>query len=210
MAPPGFLPPVPGLVFHEDIHRYRYQSNWVPWSVTRITGHDMSPSKRSNILKTKAQWEPRGNAVHNAMEAFLTGKQDLTTVDGYEAFNDWISPLVFHPIWDRYQPIACEHRMVSPDASVAGSLDVLLSNGSEIVLCDLKTQSNARAAPYDTSRQLGAYCWLLDHCHGIQPVKCITLWARPGHTAQTIADPSDCLSSWNDCYAKFLLTQPNF
>lgn len=210
MAPINSLPSVKGLEFFDDLHRYRFDGVWVPYSVTHICSFDMPASRRAAIDQTRPQWAPRGQAVHAAMEAFLTPDRDVTELPEYETYLSWIEPLVHHPIWGMYKPLACEHRMISRSRLFAGSLDCLLTDGKKIVLVDLKTQSSKRSAPYDIRKQLGAYCTLLEDCHGLSVDQCVALWARPGVCEQTLMDPSDCIQVWSDKLEAFKAQLPDF
>ena len=203
----GFLSPIPNLQFHPLIHRYKYKDRWVPFSVSRIKGYDDPPEKLQRIAETKHIWLERGNQVHAALEAFLIGDA-LPTNSPYE---EWITPLLMHPLLDgQWKCIASEHRMVDRSCFYAGTLDCLFTNGKSFKLVDLKTQSRKNAAPYSTDVQLGAYCQLLEQNHGIFVDQCVTLWARPGTTAQTVAEPEECRQAWTDCLDQFKRQLPDF
>jgi hypothetical protein len=73
----SLLRPIDGLVFYEDIHRYRLFDQWLAQSVTGVVGHDMPAKTRERIDATRHEWEPRGNTVHAALEAALLGRMEI-------------------------------------------------------------------------------------------------------------------------------------
>lgn len=206
------LKPNPDLQFFEDLHRYWIPSKktWVPYSVTKICSFDMSKEARVNIERTKDNWEPRGNAIHAALEAFLKGEETLESGD----YADWIDPLVSHPLWEKYKPIAIEHRMVSRDGYYAGSLDCLLEgpdkDGNTItVLADLKTLSSARSKTRSIARQAGGYISMLND-QGVHVDKVLGIFAKPNGTELRVEDPADCLVKWCDALDCFKALRPDF
>lgn len=204
------LSPVEGLEFFPDVHRYRYQGEWVSHSITTVV-NDKTPEQMARIMSTRSEWEPRGNYVHNALERFLTFADPGDPGD----YGAWIRPMVGHPMWRKYSAVACEHRMVDARHSIAGSFDALLQNSEtgELVLADLKTQSSEHSKPRDISKQLGGYLSLMDQCHrdiGTKVTKCIGIWAKPGKTTITTFEPEDCLENYLAARHSFLSQQPEW
>ena len=68
------LDPIPHLEFFEDLHRYRYEGRWLPFSVSKIAS-PASPEAAKRFAETRHLWEPRGNTVHAYCEAMLTGQE---------------------------------------------------------------------------------------------------------------------------------------
>lgn len=209
LAPLPLLPPIPGLQFLEESHRYLYMGQFIPYSATKILSHDMTDHKRKRIEETKSQWEPRGNCVHQALEAFLTSKD----VEMGE-YGEWIEPLIAHPLWTKYQPLAVEHRLVDKkELYYAGSFDFLLKGtDGKIILGDLKTLARANSPTRSVATQLGAYLYLMSQWHPeIMVTRCMGVFSKPGKVELTVHEPQECLDAWmSSLDAHKSLYQPDF
>lgn len=198
------LKPLP-IEFDEATHTYRWlpDGSVMPYSVTKICSWDASADKLANIAATKDQWERRGNACHGALEALLTGNPFKQ--DDLDEFDEWISPLLDHPFFRDFEPIAVEHRLIDLKRGIGGSLDALGIYKGKTILLDLKSQK-ANGKPYSTDRQLGGYLqMLLDNYRKLWIDECRTVWARPGKTTVGKAqDPTRCSIAFCDAYADFM------
>ena len=201
------LKPLP-ITFHEAEHKYVWEptGDVMPYSVTTICSWDMSADKRANIDATRDQWERRGNACHAALEAHLTGSPFKQ--DDLDEFDEWITPLLDHPFWSNFEPIAVEHRLIDLKRGFAGSLDALGIYKGKTILVDLKSQK-ANGKPYSTNRQMGGYVSMLcDNYPKIWIDECRTVWARPGKTTVGKAqDPTRCCIEFQDAWDMFQFTK---
>jgi hypothetical protein len=203
----AFLDPLP-IHFDETAHRYLWQptNTWLSYSVTRIASATKSPQAMERIRQTQHIWEPRGKHVHAQLEAFLKGQP----VDPGQ-YAEWVEPLLQHPLWKRLRPLAAEHRLADPERSIAGTLDALCEheNGS-VILLDLKTQGSANSSPYSTNAQMGGYASMLPMHYPLAVDRCVTVWAKPGVTTITVADPSEGIAEWEAKRDAFLANQFDF
>ena len=164
------------------------------------------------IMETKHIWEPRGKAVHVALETFLTtGKPGEYSTD----YSEWVEPLLEHSVWNTYEAVACEYRLADLERNIAGSFDCLLrrkDDHQQLVLVDLKTQGKADASPYDVSPQLGGYLGMLSlHWPQLYVQKAGVLWSRPGSTTLQKVDVDEAVIEWQGARDAFLmLNQPEF
>lgn len=153
------------------------------------------------IEATRADWEPRGNTVHRALELAAT-VPDWHPDDWPECWPwiDWIWPLLTHPLWNDARLIASEMGLYSLDLNIAGTFDgaymIKTTRGWRRILFDLKTQARADAGAYDTRPQLGGYLRMALE-HGVTFDGAATLWARPGKTALKTFAASECLDAWD-------------
>ena len=203
----------PLIEFLPDQHRTRMKDTGelIPWGTTQICSWDMSKEAMKSIGDTKHIWEPRGNALHDSAQAFLEGKP----MPDPGVYSEWIDPLVNHPIWKKFSPIAVELRMVSPDRFFTGAFDCLLEgpsrDGDTIrVLADFKTLSKPHSPTRKLSRQLGSYLSLLLDTEQISVSKCMGIFCRPGSVELTVEEPDDCLGAWADCLDVFKKTLPDW
>jgi hypothetical protein len=210
---PEVLPPIEGLEFFKEWHRYRYKGDWLLHSVTQVLAGELDSKARAQIEKTRhgpMGWEIRGNTVHACLEQHLLGEAELDPGD----FSDWVTPLLSSWLFKSCTPLAVEYRVVDPRKSLAGSMDfVLRTLKGTVVLGDLKTVSSAPAARSrkPAEAQLGAYAaMLIDHHPRLTIDKCVTVVAGPGICEIKPSDPSECIAKWLDAWDCYQLLQPDF
>jgi hypothetical protein len=202
------LQPLP-ISFDEERHKYLWEptGEWMAHSVTEIVGATKDARAMANIMATKHVWEPRGLAVHAAMEALANGA-DPETLLGTE-YEAWIKPLIEYPLWESFEPIATEYRLCDPRRSIGGSLDLLgwCHVTDSMMLIDLKTQSRS-GRPYSTDPQMGGYLSCLIDRLGLVVDGCATLWCKPGEThLGGDQPPTQCLAAWEDSYSAWAMLQ---
>ena len=208
-----WLQPLP-ILFNEEAHRYYHEptGQWLNHSVPQVCKGTKDPWAMRRIMETKHIWEPRGKAVHKALEDFLT------TGDAGEwpaEYAEWIEPLLGHSVWQTYEAIACEYRLCDVERSIAGSFDCLLrrkDDHQQLVLVDLKTQGKPDASPYDVSTQLGGYLGMMSlHWPKLYIQKAGVLWSRPGSTTLQKVDVDEAVIEWQGARDAFLmLNAPEF
>lgn len=210
--PHRWLDPLPGLE-RDASHRYRLGSHTFPVSVTGVLASQKSALAMERIEATRADWEPRGNTCHRALEL-------AATVDGWHPDDwpacwpwiDWIWPLLTHPIWNDARLCASEMGLYSLELDIAGTFDGAFlvprqdGQGWWRILFDLKTQANAKAGSYCTRAQLGGYLTLAAE-HGIAFDGAATLWARPGRASVTTYGVGECVEAWESALAAYRGTQ---
>jgi hypothetical protein len=208
-----WLPPLP-ILFNEEAHRYQWQptGQWLNHSVTQVCKGKKDAWAMKRIMETKHIWEPRGKAVHLALENFLTtGEPGEYSAD----YSEWVEPLLEHSVWNTYEAVACEYRLADLERNIAGSFDCLLrrkDDHHQLVLVDLKTQGKADASPYDVSTQLGGYLGMLSlHWPKLYVQKAGVLWSRPGSTTLQKVDVDEAVIEWQGARDAFLLlNEPEF
>lgn len=208
-----WLKPLP-ILFNEEAHRYYHEptGTWLNHSVTQVCKGRKDAWAMKRIMETKHIWEPRGKAVHLALENFLTTGDPGKFPEEYA---EWVEPLLEHSVWQSYEAIACEYRLCDVERSIAGSFDCLLrrkDDHAQLVLVDLKTQSKADASPYDVSPQLGGYLGMLGlHWPQMYVQKAGVLWSRPGATTLQKVDVDEAVIEWQGARDAFLmLNLPEF
>jgi hypothetical protein len=193
------LDPIDGLEFHEEIHRYRYQGQWMAHSVTAVVGGELDATARERIEATRHVWGPRGTAVHGCLEAHLLGQP----VEPGE-YDAWVEPMLDSWLFRDCEVVAVEYRLVDPRRSLAGSFDFLLRTASgSLVLGDLKTvgSANAVASRKPASEQLGGYLLMLaDHHPWLTVDKCVTAVSGPGTFDLKVSEPQACADAWLEAW----------
>lgn len=80
-----WLDPIPGLWRDEEAHRYWLGDHLFPVSITGVLAHGLNEIAKRAIEAKRAIWEPRGTAVHAALEhysqaRFLVGRSAADTL----------------------------------------------------------------------------------------------------------------------------------
>jgi hypothetical protein len=188
------LPPIPGLEFHEENHRYRYQGRWLTWSVSKIAS-PLDRRSQAYINSTKHIWEPRGNTVHRALEAILKGEQ---IVDAGE-YGQWVNAMQQSWLLQGCEVIASEYSVCDPKRSIGGQLDFILKTAKGTkVLGDLKTVGDVEKVRTrkPATAQGGGYLEMLQRFHDLWIDKVVTFVVGPGATRVIAEDPDVAVEAW--------------
>ena len=202
------LEPIPGLEFFSDIHRYRYEGRWMPFSVSGIV-KPSDPAAERRFAQTRHIWEPRGNAVHQYCETMLKG--GILYKDEFAAWTDELDDCW---LLTESEAVAVEYRLCDSRKGVGGSFDFLVrtSNG-KLALGDLKTVSSDKAVSQrqPAKAQLGGYlAMLLDHHPQLNVDCCYTLVSGPGRYRLIKSEPDECLIEWLGAWDAFKLINAPF
>lgn len=197
----NLLDPIKELEFHADLHRYRYQGRWLPFSVSKVTNR-VSEEQQRRFKETEHIWAPRGNAVHAFCEAMLTGEK-LPGTD----YDEWTDVLRDCWLLRDSEPLAVEYRLCDARKGLGGSFDFLLrSPTGKLVLGDLKTVGNETAVDrrQAAKAQLGGYlAMLIDHHPLLSVDWCYTVVVGPGRCRLIQSEPDECLMAWVDAWDVF-------
>ena len=207
------------LTFHEDLHRYRYQGQWLAESVSGVVSFDMSPRQREAIERTKDGpdgWAVRGETIHGWLEGLLKGVEPAIE----DRWTPWLDPLRSDPLFADFELLATEYRLCDAKRSVGGSFDFLLrrrDSGPEkdwpVVLGDLKTVSSRKAVSSrkPATAQLGAYLSMMQQHHPrLWISECVTVVAGPERCRVIQQTPDECAAAWEDAWGRFECVQPDF
>ena len=199
------LPPLEGLHFDEEIHKYKWEDNWLHLSPTQILSIDLDDQAKQRIAETKDGpdgWEIRGNTLHSCLEQHLLGAAELDP----GAFTEWWEPLKSCWLWEDAKVMGVELRMTDRK-KMAGSCDFLIQMPDKsIVLGDLKTTSSVKAtkARKPATEQLGAYIYLLSKSYPkVMVDKVVTVVAGPGVTRVIPGDPAEAWMAWEDAMSRY-------
>jgi hypothetical protein len=226
MVSAHWLDPIPGLWREEESHRYWLDEHLFPVSITGVLAHRLSATAKRAIEAKRSIWEPRGVAVHSALEHYsqarfmvgLSRQEALLCVEDvpdYHGYRDWILPLLQLPLWEEVEVIASERLTCCPHRNLAGAFDgayiapvAVDSSGTATgrqglrVLYDLKTLS-AHGRPYSTAAQLGGYM-VLEAAQGHHYDVGQTIWSRPGEAwVSGFYSRQDCLAAWAGAWSRY-------
>jgi len=195
------LSPVEGLEFNADLHRYRYQGRWLPFSVSKIANRT-TPEQEAQFERTKHIWAPRGATIHAFCEAMLLGEELPET-----EYAAWTDELQQCWLLRDSEPLAVEYRLCDARKGVGGSFDFLLRTPhNKVSLGDLKTVGSASSVAQrkPALAQLGGYlAMLIDHHPLLTVDSCCTVVVGPERCRVIQSDPDECLQAWVDAWDAF-------
>ena len=183
-----------------------------PVSVTGlISAVTKTSSQVGAIMSTRHIWEPRGNLLHQTLEAFVHKRWNPNPPDGLQVphpsdYTDWVEPLLSHELWNRVTVVGAEVMAYSLRRNVAGTADLVIRfpDGS-YGIADLKTQSSATSTAYDTKPQLGAGVEMIGDLYRLPISRCLTLWSRPGSLTIQTHTADECLQAWLDICEQYAI-----
>ena len=154
-----WLPEIQGLEKYEDgISRgYFYKGKIVPYSITQVVDLRSELTKKIHE-KTKPEWQPRGNTVHDCMEQFLRGRSFDPGI-----YKEWTDALTSYDFWDDWEAIATEYKLLDLKYGIAGTADAIVRHKKDhnrIAIVDLKTKKD-KISFGDHKMQIGGYLHLL-------------------------------------------------
>ena len=221
------------LPIRRDEERHQYVNietgQWFSYSTTGVC-NQLSEEDKANIEFHKAEWQPRGEKVHECLAEKMLGNGDID----FDEYGAWIEPLLQHDLFTHFEPLAVEHMMSIPDKSVGGQLDLLGrdTKTNQIRLIDLKTKKSHEhflrkrkkddlvyledidmywKEPYSTDKQLGCYVEMLKLNYDLRPDVCNTIWAFEGRCIMNIDQPTErCLTAWQEAWENFEAKQELF
>ena len=221
------------LPIRRDEKRHQYVNietgQWFSYSTTGVC-NELSEEDKANIEFHKAEWQPRGEKVHECLAEKMLGNGDID----FDEYGAWIEPLLQHELFTHFEPMAVEHMMSIPDKSVGGQLDLLGydTKTKQIRLIDLKTKGKYSydikkrfkdgmihleelnmywKEPYSTDKQLGCYVEMLKLNYDLVPDVCNTIWAYEGRCILNNDQPTErCLTAWQEAWEKFEAKQELF
>ncbi len=238
MTTTRWLEPIAGLQRLDPQHTYWLDDHLFPVSITGVLQVAKSSYALGRIEASRAVWEPRGNTCHQALELFLNGRfrSGVLPSDGhgqgntpsgaevdFEAYREWIEPLIGHERWQAVEVIASERPTCCLVRNVAGTYDTAYIDphlaaaaerpagvsGPARVLADLKSLT-ASGSTYCTRAQIGGYLaleWSQGHWFDYGQ----TIWSRPGRTQ--FSPPysrRECLAAWAAVWAQYVATHRPF
>lgn len=199
----NWLTPLP--ITRDDSHVYRLNNDHIfPVSVTQlISAITKTPDQIEAIMASRHVWEPRGNTVHAALEAFAHQRWNpappAQSAPELQEFAPWVDPMLASPLWDRITVVGAEVMAYSLRRNVAGTADLVIRfDDGTYGIADLKTQGSKSASAYDTRPQLGAGVEMIGDHYKLLISRCLTLWSRPGTFEIQTHTADDCLQAWLD------------
>ena len=221
------------LPIRRDERRHQYVNietkQWLNYSTTGVC-NELSEKDKANIEFHKAEWQPRGEKIHECLAEKMLGNEDID----FDEYGAWIEPLLQHELFTHFEPMAVEHMMSIPDKSVGGQLDLLGydTKTKQTRLIDLKTKKSHEhflrkrkkddlvyledidmywKEPYSTDKQLGCYVEMLKLNYNLVPDVCNTIWAFQGRCILNIDQPTErCEAAWQEAWEKFEAKQELF
>jgi len=148
----------PFVKFYPEPHKYYdlKRKCYVARSVSDVIRTSDFVSKNMEIAAK------RGTAIHEAVQIWCETKDKTLALAYAKEYKKWIEHLINYRMWNTWECVANELRMVDRKRDIAGSLDAVLQHKETGALClaDFKTQVKYRKKNHRL--QIGGYVSLLN------------------------------------------------
>ena len=206
---------IDGLEFFPDLHKYRWNNQWIPWSVSRIA-QPLSPEDRANLDAYKhgpMGWQARGNWTHAYAESVLLGTEPPADPEGI--YREWAKGVDDCWLLKDCEVLATEFQLVDKRGRYAGSYDALIRTAKtkKVSLVDFKSVSSVKSMKTrkPATAQLGGYAsMLIDWFPHITIDKLVTCVIAPGESRVISSEVNDGLIAWGDAWDTFKLLECPF
>ena len=181
----------PFVQFLPEPHKYYdlKRKKYVSRSISDVIKPNDFVSK--NMEKAAA----RGTTIHEAVQIWCETKDKALSLAYAKEFSGWVEHLINYRMWNTWEPVVNELRMIDRKRDIAGSCDVILQHKDTGALClaDYKTQAVYKKKNH--SLQMGGYVSLLNQNYpDITLFTCRIIYITPdGIKTQNIALQNVCM-----------------
>tara|TARA_R100000329_G_scaffold42090_4_gene39135 strand:- start:191 stop:661 length:471 start_codon:yes stop_codon:yes gene_type:complete len=136
----------------------------------------------------------RGTTIHEAVQIWCETKDTTLALAYAKEYKQWVEHLINYRMWDTWDCISNELRMVDRKRDIAGSLDAVLQHKETGALClaDFKTQVKYRKKNHRL--QIGGYVSLLNQNYpSITLSTCRVIYITPDGIKTQEYNPAECM-----------------
>ena len=151
------------------------------------------------VSKNMEQAAIRGTAIHEAAQIWCETKDKTLALAYAKEYRQWIEHLINYRMWDTWDCVANELRMVDRKRDIAGSLDAVLQHKDTGMLClaDFKTQVKYRKKNHRL--QIGGYVSLLyQNYPSINLFSCRVIYITPDGIKTQEYNPAECMYDYEE------------
>jgi ATP-dependent exoDNAse (exonuclease V) beta subunit len=141
----------------------------------------------------------RGTVIHEAVQIWCETKDKTLALAYAKDYTDWVEHLINYRMWNTWECVANELRMVDRKRDIAGSCDVILQHKDTGVLClaDFKTQEVYKKKNHRL--QMGGYVSLLNQNYPqIQLWSCRVIYITPNGIKTQDYNPLECMYDYEE------------
>ena len=146
------------------------------------------------VSKNMEQAAIRGTAIHEAVQIWCETKDETLALAYAKEYKQWVEHLINYHMWDTWECVANELRMIDRKRDIAGSCDVILQHKKTGSLClaDFKTQVKYRKKNHRL--QIGGYVSLLNQNYpSITLSTCRVIYITPDGIKTQEYNPAECM-----------------
>ena len=136
----------------------------------------------------------RGTAIHEAIQIWCITKDKTLALAYAKEYKEWIEHFINYRMFDTWECIANELRMVDRKRDIAGSLDAVLQHKDTGLLClaDFKTQQKFKKKNHRL--QIGGYVSLMKiNYPTVNLFTCRVIYITPEGIKTQEYSPNECL-----------------
>ena len=136
----------------------------------------------------------RGTAIHEAIQIWCITKDKALALAYAKEYKEWIEHFISYQMWDTWDCVANELRMVDRKRDIAGSLDAVLQHKDTGLLClaDFKTQQKFKKKNHRL--QIGGYVSLMKiNYPTVNLFTCRVIYITPEGIKTQEYSPNECM-----------------
>ena len=197
----------PFVQFLPEPHKYYdlKRKKYVSISISDVIKPNDFVSK--NMEKAAA----RGTTIHEAVQIWCETKDETLALAYAKEFSGWVKHLINYRMWNTWECVVNELRMIDRKRDIAGSCDVILQHKDTGVLClaDFKTQAVYKKKNH--SLQMGGYVSLLNQNYpDITLFTCRIIYITPDGIKTQEYNPAECMYDYEEARGLYFNKQVKF
>ena len=194
----------PFLQFFPELHKYYdlKRKKYVARSVSEVV------KENTYVSKEMEKAAIRGTAIHEAAQIWCETKDETLALAYAKEYRQWVKHLINYRMWDTWECVANELRMVDRKRDIAGSLDAVLQHKETGALClaDFKTQVKYKKKNHRL--QIGGYVSLLNQNYpSITLSTCRVIYITPEEIKTQEYNPAECMFDYEQARSFYLNKQ---
>ena len=194
----------PFVEFYPEPHKYYdlKRKGYLARSVSDVVRTSAFVSKNMEIAAK------RGTAIHEAAQIWCETKDKTLAIAYAKEYRQWVENLINYRMWDTWECVANELRMVDRKRDIAGSLDAVLQHKETGALClaDFKTQVKYKKKNHRL--QIGGYVSLLNQNYSsITLSTCRVIYITPDGIKTQEYNPAECMFDYEQARSFYLNKQ---
>ena len=153
----------------------------------------------------------RGTAIHEAVQIWCETKDKTLALAYAKDYAHWIEHLINYRMWETWECVVNELRMVDRKRDIAGSCDVILQHKDTGMLClaDFKTQEVFKKKNHRL--QMGGYVSLLyQNYPTVDLWSCRVIYITPDGIKTQDYNPQECMYDYEEARTLYFSKQVKF
>ena len=185
----------PFVRFDPEPHKYYdlKRKKYVARSISEVI------KETTYVSKAMEKAAVRGTVIHEAVQIWCETKDKTLALAYAKDYTSWVEHLFNYRMWNTWECVVNELRMIDRKRDIAGSCDVILQHKDTGVLClaDFKTQEVYKKKNHRL--QMGGYVSLLNQNYPqIQLWSCRVIYITPNGIKTQDYNPLECMYDYEE------------